>query len=94
MPSKGEGFGIVFIEAAANGCQVLAGNADGSVDALLNGEIGLLLDPENNEDIYNGLLELLNNPLTPTEIKLQQKKVTVNFSFENYTQKIEELLLV
>ena len=32
MPSKGEGFGIVYLEALASGNQVLAGNKDGSAD--------------------------------------------------------------
>ena len=45
MPSTGEGFGIVFLEAAACGLPVIAGNADGSVDALGEGQIGCLVDP-------------------------------------------------
>ena len=40
MPSKKEGFGIVFIEAIVCGVPVVAGNADGSVDALLGGRNG------------------------------------------------------
>jgi glycosyltransferase involved in cell wall biosynthesis len=45
MPSLQEGFGIVFIEALACGTPVIAGNLDGSVDALRNGELGTLVDP-------------------------------------------------
>ncbi|MBC7745693.1 MAG: glycosyltransferase family 4 protein, partial [Flavobacterium sp.] len=30
MPSNKEGFGIVFIEAAASGCKIIGGNQDGS----------------------------------------------------------------
>jgi phosphatidylinositol alpha-1,6-mannosyltransferase len=39
MPSIGEGFGIVWLEAAACGLPFVAGNADGSVDALVEGQI-------------------------------------------------------
>ena len=46
MPSKGEGFGIVFLEALACGKPVLAGNKDGSVDAVLGGQLGALVDPD------------------------------------------------
>ena len=46
MPSTGEGFGIVYLEAMACGCPVVAGNKDGSVDALADGELGRLIDPD------------------------------------------------
>jgi len=46
MPSVKEGFGIVFLEAAACGIPVIGGNRDGSVDALADGVIGTLVDPE------------------------------------------------
>jgi glycosyltransferase involved in cell wall biosynthesis len=45
MPSLKEGFGIVFIEAMYYGLPVIAGNKDGSVDALENGKLGQLVDP-------------------------------------------------
>lgn len=59
MPSTGEGFGIVFLEAMACGCPVLAGNRDGSVDALGGGELGELVDPCDEGAIAAGLLRLL-----------------------------------
>ena len=45
MPSTGEGFGIVFLEAAASGLPVIGGSKDGSMDALLDGAIGRPVDP-------------------------------------------------
>lgn len=93
MPSKGEGFGLVFIEAAANGCQVLAGNTDGSVDALLNGEIGTLVNPENETAVAETLITLLNQPFTEEEMTKQQEKVKAHFNFENYCLNVEKLLL-
>ena len=46
MPSSKEGFGIVFLEAMACGTPVVAGNQDGSVDAVLGGRLGRLVDPD------------------------------------------------
>ena len=57
LPSSGEGFGIVFLEALGCGVPVLAGNRDGSVDPLNNGRFGLLVDPE--LPLAPGLLSLL-----------------------------------
>ena len=45
MPSTKEGFGIVFLEALACGTPVIAGNRDGSVDAVLDGRLGRTVDP-------------------------------------------------
>ena len=45
MPSTGEGFGIVFIEAAACGVPVIGSDADGSREALLEGRLGRLVRP-------------------------------------------------
>jgi phosphatidylinositol alpha-1,6-mannosyltransferase len=46
MPSTGEGFGIVFLQALACGKPVIAGNSDGSVDPLREGAGGILLAPD------------------------------------------------
>src|SRR5205814_269912 len=59
MPSKGEGFGIVFLEAMACGKPVIAGNKDGSVDAVLNGRLGVLVDPDNVVQIAEALIAIL-----------------------------------
>ncbi len=59
MPSSAEGFGIVFLEAMACGVPVLAGNRDGSVDALADGELGRLVDPDDVAEIAAGLIDLL-----------------------------------
>jgi asparagine synthase (glutamine-hydrolysing) len=64
MPSKMEGFGIVLIEAVASGTQVIAGNGDGSKEALRNGELGKLVNPSDSlaiqEAIENSLQDQSN----------------------------------
>jgi phosphatidyl-myo-inositol dimannoside synthase len=62
MPSTGEGFGFVFLEAAAHGLPVLGGATDGSIDALRDGALGLAVDPGNPEALRHGLIELLRRP--------------------------------
>lgn len=61
MPSKGEGFGIVFLEALACGKAVIAGNKDGSVDAVLGGETGVLVDPDNVTEIAGAIVQVLED---------------------------------
>ncbi len=95
MPSKKEGFGIVFIEASACGISVIAGNKDGSVDALLNGELGELVDPENSIEIKNAMRKAIINKSSIAEKKEISEKTINNFSFEQYqTNLLSELISI
>lgn len=89
MPSVKEGFGIVFIEAMYYGLPVIAGNEDGSVDALCNGELGILVKPDSVEEIKNAIEKLLKGEkaLMPNRLLLEE-----HFSYANYKMKINDLL--
>jgi len=60
MPSSGEGFGIVLLEAAACGIPVVGSNADGSEEALLGGQLGALVDPKNSNELTDTISHLLD----------------------------------
>jgi phosphatidylinositol alpha-1,6-mannosyltransferase len=59
MPSSGEGFGIVLIEAAACGVPVIGSHADGSREALLDGRLGHLVDPKNHDELLQTVTAVL-----------------------------------
>jgi len=56
-----EGFGMVFIEAAACARPVLAGKSGGAASAVLDQQTGLLVDGADVADIARGLRELLTD---------------------------------
>ena len=95
MPSKGEGFGIVFLEALGCGKPVIAGNKDGSVDAVLNGEIGALVDPDDVEDIARALLQVLRgahpNPLLRQPEELRRRVIDA-YGYEQFRARLDEVL--
>jgi glycosyltransferase involved in cell wall biosynthesis len=62
MPGRGEGFGIVYLEALACGIPVVGSRIDGSRDALLGGRLGVLVDPRDPEDVLQGLRKALDTP--------------------------------
>jgi phosphatidyl-myo-inositol dimannoside synthase len=90
MPSKKEGFGIVFIEALACGLPVIAGNQDGSAEALMNGELGTLVNPDSALEIKQAIIKNLQLK-NVNKIKLQQD-VLKYFSYEVYKKRLRKVL--
>lgn len=91
MPSKREGFGIVYLESLACGKPTLGGNLDGAVDALCEGKIGTLINPDNLLDIAETIIKILlgeyeNQAIYQPEILRQ--KVIINFGFEHFQKTI------
>jgi phosphatidylinositol alpha-1,6-mannosyltransferase len=56
-----EGFGIVYLEANACAKPVIAGRAGGAVDAVIDGRTGILVDPEEPQEIADALVKLLSD---------------------------------
>jgi glycosyltransferase involved in cell wall biosynthesis len=91
MPSEKEGFGIVFIEAMFYGIPVIAGNIDGSVDALLDGELGSLVNPNNKEEIIGAVKKIATN--RPAHLP-DHKKLEQHFGYRGYKEKLREAVWV
>jgi len=95
MPSKLEGFGIVFLEAMASGKPVLGSRCDGSVEALGQGRLGALVDPDDTTAIAQTLIQLLQgsypNALMYQPESLRQAAIA-KFGNEAFKQTLAQLL--
>src|SRR5918992_3204381 len=86
MPGRGEGFGIVYLEALACGVPVVASKVDGSREAVRDGALGILVDPRDAEDIKRGILEALERPKGVVPEGLEY------FSYTNFEQRAHHII--
>jgi len=92
LPSKKEGFGIVFIEALACGLPVICGNSDGSIDAIRNGELGTAINADNLEELETSIAGYLIKPLTQERRKYLQDRCLFYFNEPDYMNKLQALI--
>lgn len=86
MPSRGEGFGFVFLEALACGVPAVGSKFDGGREALLDGRLGLLVDPTNPAEIRAAIVE---------QLSLRERRVPDELSFfayERFTDRAKVIL--
>jgi glycosyltransferase involved in cell wall biosynthesis len=85
MPSRWEGFGFVVLEALACGIPVVASAADGTREAVMGGELGLLADPRNPDELERTIIEALGRPKAiPNALEY--------FSFANFQKRLHAAL--
>jgi len=92
LPSKKEGFGLVFTEAAAAGCRIICGNKDGSKEAIANGILGTLIDPEDPETLYQAILSQLEESETMEMAYARQNLCLIYFNYPQYKYHLKNLL--
>jgi glycosyltransferase involved in cell wall biosynthesis len=86
MPSRGEGFGFVFLEALASGVPAIGSRFDGGREALLGGELGLLVDPSSPAEIRSAILELLERGERRIPERLEF------FSYPNFEARVHAII--
>jgi phosphatidylinositol alpha-1,6-mannosyltransferase len=69
-----EGWGTVFLEAAAMGVPVIAGRAGGVEEAVEHGITGLVVDTENTEQVIATIVELFKNNRYAQQLGTQAQK--------------------
>jgi len=92
LPSKKEGFGIVFVEAVACGLPVICGNADGSTDAIKDGKLGTAINVDDLTELQNTIIRYLSTPLTLDKRKNLQKECLLHFDEKYYRENLQKML--
>lgn len=89
-----EGFGIVYLEANAYGKPVVGGRAGGAPDAIVDNVTGLLVNPEDEMDIAEGIVRLLTNSGLARKLGEQgRERILKELTWSTVGEKLEKTLL-
>ena len=89
-----EGFGLVFLEAAASGKPAVAGNAGGTGSAVVEGVTGLRVEGENVAGIAMALGQLLSDPAESARMGgAARLRVLANFIHQRRVDQLRKLAL-
>jgi phosphatidylinositol alpha-1,6-mannosyltransferase len=86
-----EGFGIVFVEAAAAGVPQVAGQSGGAAEAVSHGETGLVVDPPDDpKKAAAALIEILNDPAKQTAMgQASRQRALKEFSYQVLADRLQ-----
>jgi glycosyltransferase involved in cell wall biosynthesis len=94
LPSRKEGFGIVFLEAWKYGLPVICGNVDASAEVVMDRVDGLTVDPLSAEAIAAAIEQLLADEQLRREFAANgRKKLLTLYSDDAFRQNLGRLLI-
>lgn len=99
MPSRlprdgaGEGFGIVYLEANAHAMPAIGGNVGGAVDAIVDGETGILVDPNDHVAVARAITELLEQPERAAALGAAGVARATSFVWPRIAERVQRLVL-
>ena len=89
-----EGFGIVFLEAAACGKPAIAGQAGGTGSAVLEGITGLRIDGESDPAVLQALCDLLSDSIRSAEFgRAGLQRVRTSLSWDAVAERTRQVTI-
>jgi phosphatidylinositol alpha-1,6-mannosyltransferase len=89
LPSRGEGLGLVYLEAMRAGKPVLAGSGDAGREVVMDGVTGRTVDPTNPVELLQGVLDVSGDKAT----KMGQagyQRFQEHFRYERFLDRLTE----
>lgn len=91
FPSWNEDFGIIPLEAMAAGTPVLALDAGGPRETVVDGSTGWLLPPD-PETFAARMLTVENDDESIAKMRLAAREQAVSFSWERFAQRVDDVI--
>lgn len=94
MPSRAEGFGLVYLEAMYHGKPCVAGNRDAAREVVHDGVTGLLVEPGDVGQLREALLRLLQDPAEAARLgRAGRARLDEQFTYEHFAARFRQALL-
>jgi phosphatidylinositol alpha-1,6-mannosyltransferase len=94
LPSRGEGFGLVYLDAMRAGLACIGGAHDAAADVIVHDETGLLVDPNDREALAASIVGLLRAPERRAAYGAAGKRrFEKEFTFERYCDRLRPILV-
>lgn len=94
MPSAGEGFGFVFLEAMRYGKAVVAAASGGAPEVVQDGVTGRLVEYGDEQQLTECLVDLCRDPSERRRLgHAGYQRLNEKFTFPQFKQKLTEILL-
>lgn len=88
-----EGFGTVYLEANHFGKPVVAGRSGGVAEAVVDGVTGLIIDPENTNQIAEAVIKILSDESLAEKMGEEGRgRVGKEFQWKEQAVKLEKLI--
>lgn len=87
LPSRREAFGLVLVEAGIVEVPIIASNVGGIQEVIEHNKTGILVEPENPEELAEKIIDLLSHPEHAHALgSAAQKHMSAIFSAERMAQ--------
>jgi len=93
MPSRGEGFGLVYLQAMHLGVPCLGSRDDAAADVIVDGETGLLVPRQDPEAIAGAVARLLTDePMRRRMGEAGRRRFESTFSYPRFRARLAGIL--
>lgn len=89
-----EGFGIVYLEAADFGLPAVAAKSGGVMEAIIDGQTGLLVEPDNQADLISKISRLLTDQSLYQKLSNEAKaRVKKDYTWAKQAEKLNKKIM-
>jgi phosphatidylinositol alpha-1,6-mannosyltransferase len=93
MPSTGEGFGLVYLEAMRDRLPCIASTIDAAGDVVVNGETGFLVDPTDPGEVASAIVPLFEDPALRAAMgEAGFRRYEAQFTYERFRKRFLDII--